>query len=178
MRKEDCFYLGHISRKHGYKGEIIAVFDTDNNEKYRNVESILVDYHQELVPFFIEEVSQNSKGHFILRFEDIDSEEDAEKLVGKELYLPLELLPKLSGKAFYFHEVIGLEIIDKEKGLVGKCSGVIDQTSQPLFQIDCNGTEILIPAVDEFIESIDRENKKIYLNAPEGLIDLYLQGES
>lgn len=178
MRKEDCFYLGHISRKHGYKGEVIAVFDTDQNENYRNLESILVDHHNELVPFFIEESAQNSKGHFIFRFEDVDTDEDATALIGKELYLPIEILPKLSGKAFYFHEVVDFEVIDKAHGTIGKCIGINDQSAQPLFQIKKEEIDILIPAVDEFIESIDREKKQIHLNCPEGLIDIYLNGES
>ena len=70
MRKEDCFYLGHISRKHGYKGEVIAVFDTDQKENYTALESVLLDIHGELIPFFIEEMAMNSKGHFILGLED------------------------------------------------------------------------------------------------------------
>ena len=83
MRKEDCFYLGHISRKHGYKGEVIAVFDTDQKENYTALESVLLDIHGELIPFFIEEMAMNSKGHFILGLEDVVTDEDAEKLIGR-----------------------------------------------------------------------------------------------
>jgi 16S rRNA processing protein RimM len=178
MRKEDCFFLGHISRKHGYKGEIIAVFDTDQNEKYRDLESILLLVQDELIPFFIEELAQNSKGHFILRLEDVESQEDAEALIGREIYLPLEVLPPLSGKAFYFHEVIGFEMVDHEKGSIGHCVSVNDQSNQPIFHIQNGSIEILIPAVDDFIDSINREEKKIFLRAPEGLIDIYLNRES
>ncbi|MGB0177542.1 MAG: ribosome maturation factor RimM [Owenweeksia sp.] len=176
MRKEDCFYLGHISRKHGYKGEVVAVFDTDQKENYTALESVLVDTHGELVPFFIEELALNSKGHFILRFEDIDTDEAAQQLVDRELYLPLEILPPLSGKAFYFHEVEGFKVVDAEAGPIGSCLDVIDQSSQPIFRIDKDGIEILVPAVDEFIQSIDRENKIIYLQTPPGLLDIYLNG--
>ncbi len=146
MRKEDCFYLGHISRKHGYKGEVVAVFDTDQKENYTTLESVLVETHGELIPFFIVEMAVNSKGHFILRFEDIDTDEAAQQMVNRELYLPLELLPPLSGKAFYFHEVIGFTMVDVEAGPIGICQEVIDQSSQAIFQIDKNGTEILVPA--------------------------------
>lgn len=178
MRKEDCFYLGHISRKHGLKGELIAFFDTDQNENYTNLESVLLLLQDELVPFFIEESAQNSKGHFILKFEDVNSLEDAESLIGRELYLPLSLLPKLAGKAFYFHEVIGFEIFDAEYGMVGVCKAIQDQTAQAIFIAENQGAEILIPAVDQFIDKIDRENRKIFLHCPTGLIDLYLNAEN
>lgn len=178
MRKEDCFYLGHISRKHGLKGELIAYFDTDQTENYTNLESVLLLIQDELVPFFIDESAQNSKGHFILKFEDVNSLQEAEALIGRELYLPLSILPKLSGKAFYFHEVIGFKVMDAEFGEVGNCKAIQDHTAQPIFIIERNNSEILIPAVDEFIENIDRENSQIHLNCPPGLIELYINEEA
>lgn len=173
MRKEDCFYLGHVSRKHALKGEIIAVFDTDQKENYRNLESVFMLVRDELIPFFIEESAQNSKGHFILHFEDIDTAEKADKLIGRELYLPLNVLPQLSGKAFYFHEVMDFSVMDAIEGNIGKCVGVNDHSAQPIFQIQDGDKTILVPAVDDFIVSIDREAKQINLDCPPGLIDIY-----
>ncbi len=172
MRKEDCYQLGHISRLHGYKGEVIAVFDTDQPQNYFELESVFVDVRGELIPFFIEEMAQNSKGHFILRFEDVTPAE-ATTMVGYDLYLPSEVLPPLTGKQFYYHEVIGFKMIDATVGPFGTCQDIIDSSAQPLFRIMDGETEILVPAVDEFIESIDREKQEIHLNCPEGLIELY-----
>lgn len=173
MRKEDCFQLGHISRLHGIKGEVVAVFDTDKPESYKNLESILVDIHHELVPFFIEEITTNSKGHFILKLEDISSKE-AQSLINRELFLPLNLLPALSGKSFYFHEVIDFSVFDQNKIQLGKCLRILENAAQPLFLIaGLNGEEILVPAVDDFIIEIDRSESKIHLHIPEGLLDLY-----
>ncbi len=172
MRKEDCFQLGHISRLHGYKGELIAVFDTDQPQRYQNLESVFVDNRGELVPFFIEEIASNSKGHFILKLEEVDPEM-ANGLIGAELFLPLEFLPKLTGKQFYYHEVIGFNVFDKEHGNIGVCQEIIDSSAQPLFKVFDFNLELLIPAVDDFIESIDREKKEIHLHCPPGLIDLY-----
>lgn len=176
MRKEDCFHLGHISRKHGLRGEVIAVFDTDQPQRYQNLESVFVETHGELVPFFIVEMATNSKGHFILAFEDIGPAE-ADKLIDRELWLPLEFLPSLSGKAFYYHEIIGFKMIDRQAGEIGVCRQVIDSSAQPLFLIMDGTTEILVPAVDDFIESIDREKEEIHLSCPEGLIELYRSGK-
>jgi 16S rRNA processing protein RimM len=175
LRKESCFLLGHISRKHGYKGEVIAVFDTDRATEYENLESVFLEQEGELIPFFISGLARNSKGHFILDFEEIEDGPSAEKLIGRELYLPLQVLPPLEGKKFYFHEVIDFEIIDKTLGKIGKCTNVQDRSAQPIFVIQhSTGKEILIPAVDEIIIEIDRVNKQIELNCPEGLIALYL----
>ena len=172
MRKEDCFLLGHITRPHGYKGELVAVFDTDQPERYIELESVFVETHGELVPFFIVNLDQNSKGHFILRFEDIEPAE-ALKMIDRNLWLPLSLLPPMSGKSFYFHEVIGFDIIDTVYGSVGKCVEILESSAQPLFRIMNGETEILVPAVDQIIQTIDRDKSEITITCPEGLLELF-----
>ncbi len=174
MKKEDCFYLGKIVSKFSFKGEVLIKLDTDEPESYVKMESVFVDYNNNLVPFFIEKCSLHKSDLLRIKFEDVDSEEDADDLMKAALYLPLTLLPKLEGNKFYYHEVIGFTIIDTDFGEVGVIKAINDTTAQPLFEIDRNGTEILIPMNDEFIDTIDREAKVITINAPEGLIDLYL----
>ena len=65
--------------------------------------------------------------------------------------MPLELLPKLEGNKFYYHEVIGFTIKDSNFGEVGIIKAINDSTAQALFEVDRDGTEILIPMNDEFI---------------------------
>ncbi len=90
------------------------------------------------------------------------------------MYLPLQLLPKLTGNKFYYHEVIGFSIHDTEKGRIGIITSINDRSAQPLFVIDADGKEVLIPMIDEFIQKVDRTKKEIILQIPQGLIDLYL----
>ena len=92
-----------------------------------------------------------------------------------DLYLPLAALPKLEGNKFYYHEVIGFTIEDASFGTVGKIVSVNDTTAQPLFEVERGPIEILIPMNDDIIKKVDREHKKIHIEAPEGLIDLYLE---
>jgi 16S rRNA processing protein RimM len=99
---------------------------------------------------------------------------DADALLKSDLYLPLELLPQLNGNKFYFHEVIGFKIKDEKFGEVGTITGINDSTAQALFEVDRNGIEILIPMNDEFIVKVDRAQKTIAVNTPDGLIELYI----
>ncbi len=174
MKKEDCFFLGKIVKKYSYKGELLVKLDTDEPELYENMASVFVEVRNNLVPFFIESSQLHKSELLRIKFEDVDTEGDAEALLKCDLYLPLEFLPKLDDDKFYFHEIIGFQIDDKNFGPVGIIKAVNDLTAQSLFEIDRNGIEILIPMNDEFIVKVDKPNRTIIVETPEGLIDLYL----
>ena len=174
MRKEDCFYLGKIAKKFSFKGEVLVYLDTDESELYENMESVFVEFNKNLVPFFIENSSLHKNDFLRVQFEDVDTEEEADSILNCAVYLPLSMLPKLEGNKFYFHEVIGFEIEDKRLGVFGKIVSINDSSAQPLFEV-VNGTvEILVPMIDQFLVKIDRENKKVVMDLPEGLVEMYL----
>ncbi|WP_309614813.1 ribosome maturation factor RimM [Flavobacterium sp.] len=174
MRKEDCFYLGKIAKKFSFKGEVLVYLDTDEPELYENMESVFVEFNKNLVPFFIENSSLHKNDFLRVQFEDVDSEEEADSILNCDVYLPLSMLPKLSGNKFYFHEVIGFEIEDKRLGVFGKIVSINDTTAQPLFEVLNGEVEMLIPMIDHFLVEIDRENKKVVMDLPEGLVEMYL----
>lgn len=174
MKKEDCFYLGRIVKKYSFKGELLAKLDTDQPELYEHLDAMFVQVRNNLIPFFIESSQLHKSDLLRIKFEDVDSEADADALIKSELYLPLEFLPKLDGNKFYFHEVIGFNITDKTFGNIGVIKAINDSTAQALFEVDRDGIEILIPMNDEFIVEVNRTAKTITVETPPGLIDLYL----
>ncbi len=174
MHKKECFYLGKIARKFSFKGEVLVYLDTDEPELYQNLESVFVELNKTLVPFFIEKSSLHKDKFLRVRFEDVETEADADAIMNCEIYLPLSMLPKLEGNKFYYHEIIGFDVEDVRLGNIGIMKGVNDSNAQPLFEITKGEIEILVPMIDAFIVKIDRANKKVILNTPEGLVDLYL----
>lgn len=174
MTKEECFYLGRIVSKFSFKGEVLIKLDTDEPETYLEMESVFVEYDNNLVPFFIEKSSLQKSNLLRVKFEEVDNEEDADDLMKCDLYLPLTLLPELKDDQFYFHEVIGFTVEDENFGNVGTLTGINDTTSQALFEIDKEGKQILIPMNDEFLQKVDKKKRTIFVKTPEGLIDLYL----
>lgn len=172
MTTEECYRLGKITKPFGYKGQVVFFLDVDTPDDYAELDSVFVEVKGNLVPYFIEDIKINGNKATVT-FEDLTAEEST-ALVGCDLYLPLNLLPKLEGNKFYYHEVIGWKVVDSEKGDIGTIASVIDYPAQALFQIMKNGTEILIPVIDQVIKKVDREEKTMYIEAPNGLIDLYL----
>jgi len=174
MNKKDCFYLGTIVGKFSYKGELLIKLDTDSPESFLKEESVFVEINQKLIPFFIEKSNLQRAEMLRVKFEGIDSEEQAIELIKSDVYLPLSKLPKLKEDQFYYHEVIGFTMIDRNFGEIGKLKDIYDHTPQHIFVIDHQGKEVLVPINDDLIEKLDKENQTFYLDLPEGLIDLYL----
>jgi 16S rRNA processing protein RimM len=172
MNIDDCFYLGRITKPWGVKGQVMMFLDVDAPEDYLGLDSAFVEVKGQLVPYFFHLDNLNGN-KAVATFEDLTPDQ-ANALVGHSLYLPLDLLPKLEGNKFYFHEVVGFRVIDEEKGDIGILEQVIEYPAQPLFQVMKNGVEVLIPVIDEVIKKVDRDNKTLYIAAPKGLIDLYL----
>lgn len=174
MNKKDCFYVGKIVKKYSFKGELLVKLDTDEPEIYEAMESVFVELRNNLVPFFIESSQLHKSELLRLKFEDVDTELDADALLKCDLYLPLEFLPKLEDDKFYFHEIIGFSVVDVHFGAVGIVKSINDSTAQALFEIDRDGIEILIPMNDAFIKKVDKKKKIITVDTPEGLIELYI----
>lgn len=173
MKIEDCFYLGKILKPFSYKGEVVLFLDVDEPMDYSELDGVYVSINKKLVLYTIKSIRINNN-KAIVRFDGVEYE-DLGRLLGRELYLPLELLPPLEGNKFYFHEIIGFSVIDTEKGDIGKIIGVYENAPQPLLSIDCEGKEILLPIIDEVILEVLRQEKQMKVQSPEGLIELYLQ---
>ncbi len=167
------FLLGKIIRTHGYKGGLKAIFDVDQPQEYRELDMVFIESKDQLIPWIIDGIHfENNKANLALA--DVKDMEGAEKLVGHYLYLPEELLPKLTGKKFYYHEVIGFKVHDKQYGDIGIIDRIIELPNNPLFAILFKNKEILLPLTDEIIVKVDRRKKLIEVDAPEGLIEIYL----
>lgn len=175
MQKADYFVLGIISKKHGYKGDAIISITADYPEQYTKLESVFIEFNKNLVPFFFTKTNLQAKGKLRIHFEDIDSEEDLLPFLKKTVYLHRKHLPEPEEGAFFYQEIIGFNVIDKTHGELGQITGINGSYQQDFFVIESKDKkEILIPVVDDWILKINKEEKYIQINTPEGLIDVYL----
>lgn len=178
MKVDDCFYLGYISKAIGNKGELAFKLDVDSPSSYEGLDAVFIQMQRQdkqLVPFFIEASKIQNNQLLRCKIEGIDNQADAKSLIGKSLFLPIEALPKLEGNQFYFHEIIGFEVIDQERGSIGKVDKVLEFSTSNLLSIPHANTEILIPINDETIVEVNRDQKTLKVKTTEGLIDLYLE---
>ena len=174
MTKNDCYYFGYIVKPIGYEGFFAVKAETDDIQRYSSLSSIFIDLNGTLTPFFIAAAQVKDKEIIWLKAEGFNTSDDIQALIRKEIFLPLNLLPELTGNKFYYHEIVGFKVSDEVHGDIGFIKDVIELPHQTILQIMKDYTEILVPLNKDILKKVDRESKSLKINAPEGLIEIFL----
>lgn len=161
--------IGYFSKTHGIKGQLILKTERDFDPEA--VKAVFIESSTGKAPYFISEIKESNNG-LIVSLEDVVAIEKAKLLLGKKVFVDAVLVGEEE-----VSEWLGFEVIDKQYGSLGIITSSSDNGSQELINLLFKGKEIILPLVDDFIESVDEEAKKLYFNAPEGLIDVYLGDE-
>lgn len=168
MEQIETYKIGTLTRTHGIGGELSMNF-TDDVWDRADADYIFLEADGIQVPFFLEGWRFRSNSVALLKFQDIDSAEDAEEFVGADVYFPYELTPEPDENDEYtWRHFTGWQIIDKTAGNLGKIDHVEDSTANVIFCME----DKLIPAAEDFIEKIDAAKRIVYMNLPQGLLDL------
>ncbi|TDE18387.1 ribosome maturation factor RimM [Dyadobacter psychrotolerans] len=175
MTQDNCYLLGYIVRTHGTSGNVVIFLDVDYPDDYEDLDSVYVELKGELVPYFISNFNLQKQSNAIVTFEDVDTIEKAQALVGSSLFLSLDELDELEGEEFYYHEIKGYTVVDETKGELGIVREVYSLNGQDLIAMDYQGHEVLIPTAEDIVLKADKENKKLIVNLPEGLLEVYLE---
>jgi len=163
--------IGYISKTHGLKGHVILRLNELVNID-ENIKSIFLDLNGSQVPYFIEECRPNNAG-YIIKLETIDVVDMSKKLIGKKAFALSDFILEEDES---LKEFIGYAIIDSKLGNIGNIADVDEKTDNAIIKvIHPSGVEIILPFNDDFIIEIDDDLKTIEFNAPEGLIEMYLQ---
>jgi len=170
---DGCFFFGKITKTHGLKGEVTIKLDVANPSDFQGINYVMMDVNGDIVPYFIESSKVVGDKMFAL-FQDVKTMEQAAGLIGSALYLPKEMLPELDDNDFYFKDIIGYTLVDEKHGEVGVINDVLEYPTQAVIQVMKDGKEILIPIHDDIIKKVNKKSKVLNVNAPEGLIDMYL----
>lgn len=106
-----------------------------------------------------------------VKFRGIESNETASLLKGKKLYVEESSLPPLPEGEFYFFELEGFEVESEDGYFQGRLLWIERLPGEDLFHIvGTDGSEVLLPVVSEFIVNILKNEKKIIVRIPEGLM--------
>jgi len=174
MEINDFIILGKLSRCNRKTGELTLAFEGPEQEPLPEFGMLFIEIDGGLVPFFISAIRSKSRDNCLVLFEDYSDPEKARQLVGNRVFLSQDQVGELSENQFYPGEIIGYEVIDEMHGSIGLVEQVLENLQQEILQIRFRKKEILIPLVEVIFKKINRRQKKLFINAPDGLIDLYL----
>ncbi len=161
--------VGRIGRLFGTDGGVMITLYASFPDDFRMEEPLFVEIDKLAVPLFCSRFERRGQSGAVVHFFDIDTERRAEDfIVGREIFIAEEEAD--NDDEFYMEDLIGFKVV--VDGSEGEIIDYYDSEANPLFEIELNGKEHLIPAAEEFISHIDFEAQTIKFVLPEGLLEL------
>ncbi|MCR5315040.1 MAG: ribosome maturation factor RimM [Bacteroidaceae bacterium] len=171
IRKEDTYPIGRITKAHGLRGEVVFDFEDDIFDRVE-CPYLICEVEGILVPFFIEEYRFKNDASALVKFEDIDSVEQAQKLLGSNVFFENIFIASRNEEEVSLNYFIGFVIADTDGKQIGTIIDVDDMTENWLFEVQTPSSVVLIPAHEDLITDINHKNKTIQMNLPTGLLNL------
>jgi 16S rRNA processing protein RimM len=165
--------IGRVSKTHGVDGALKLKIKDRYWEDFAETEVLFIESAGKVVPYFIEEFRGGQDP--IVKFEDLNSRETAQALGGKEVLLrESDLLPhQPQAGVNQYERFVGYALLDQELGFVGEIESVIEVPGQYLALLNYQGREVSIPLNPVFVQSVDHAEKKVQVDLPEGLLELF-----
>ena len=160
--------IGKVLKTHGYKGHLKIFIDEFYIDDFEDMAAIFI--HN--LPYFIVSKDINSDSQAIIALEDIDSKEKAHPLQGKDIFAKDDDLAEILDEEPY-NDLSGFTITDKNLGIIGEITQIIELPYQFLAQVFRDKKEILIPMNEDFIIHIDEKKKTVEMQLPDGLLEIY-----
>ena len=163
--------IGKISRVRGVRGEVVVVPLTDDPQRFLKLEEVTVTGDENSQQFFVER-AREFKGKVLLKLRQVDSPEEARKLVGAFLEIERDQLVRLPEGSYFIFDIIGLEVVTTKGERIGTVKDVISLPANDLYLVEGDERLYHIPATKEVVQEIDLEGKKMIIQPIEGLLEL------
>lgn len=173
LRKEDLFRIGFVNKISGYKGNLSCIITIARPQKLLTSKFLFLILEGLPVPFAIENIELKGE-ELIIKFEDVDSELQAKKFLRKEIFSD-KMVDKKKIDLLSWTDLKNYIAIDKTNGEIGLITEVLEYPMQMIARCMFNGREILFPLNDDIVLRIDDEEKKVFVELPDGLFDIYMK---
>lgn len=171
IRREEVYKIGLFNKPHGIHGELQFTFTDDVFDRV-DADYLVCLLDGIFVPFFIEEYRFRSDSSALVKLEGIDTAERARMFTNVEVYFPVKHAEEAEDGSLSWSFFVGFLMEDTRYGVLGEVVDVDTTTVNTLFVVDTKDGELLVPAQEEFILDISREQKLITVELPEGLLNI------
>jgi len=169
--KDDCQNIGIIKKTHGVHGEMVLEFESRYEDSVANSRRFFLELDGLLVPFFVcnNEIRFKSTKTAIVNFDWVGTEVYAKRLVGKKVFLFQSeiILANQENPPSDFQDYL---LIDKKIGNIGKITNADNFAGNMVLTVQYKNNEILIPFNEQLTIKIDKKQKIITMQLPEGLL--------
>lgn len=166
--------IGFLGHPHGLKGEINM--QLDDGVTLSAGEFVFVGIDNTMIPYEIESLRPRGDDAMLVKFKGVDSQAQSAGLKNKELFLDSELLDDDEVDAegvIYLHDMVGFDVWSEEGVDIGIVDGYDDTTTNLLLIVSTSSGNVMIPFVEDYIRSVDRETKRIIVSLPDGFKDVF-----
>ena len=164
--------IGKIVGAHGVRGTIRIQPIAESLEIFKPGTALLVISPEDRkTSCKINWIKPHSHGA-LLTFREITNRDQAKALTGSELYIESGRFPKLEDGAYYWFELIGLNVYTSEDRSIGRLESIIETGANDVYVVKKNNKEILIPALKSVVRSIDINRKIMCVELPDGLEEI------
>lgn len=166
----EYFLLAKIIASEGDQGFLKIDSFSESPERFYKLKKVYIDFWGEKKIFFLQSVKRK-KDSVLIKFKDFNNKESVEVLLGRQVFVDDKDLLKLPKGHYFIHDIIGSKVI-RNGNEFGTLTDVYSLDANDVYVIrKTSGEEILIPAVNEFIEKIDIINKVLILKAGEDIYE-------
>ncbi len=176
MYQSEFIVLGKVIKAHGLKGEIGVQSYADSPLLYARLKRIYLQLPgcSHLRPYFISSYREHNR-LVLLQLESILTRSQAKSCLGLQVYVRKRDLPRKDPQEVYLQELAGFDVFLPSGVRIGTIQQASRQMGQELWSIqDQAGQEVLFPAAEPFVHSLDLENKTAVIEPPPGLLEIYL----
>jgi 16S rRNA processing protein RimM len=161
--------VGFLRHPHGVRGEMLMEIHTDFPHRLEPGTQVFVgDSHK---PMVITGKRPHTEG-LIMSFADLTSREEAAGLRNQWVYVPAADRPPLPEGQYYFHQLIGLSVMDEANVRLGRLNEIIETGANNVYVVVReDGSELLIPAIPAVILGINLDSRLIRVKLPPGLVE-------
>ena len=168
--KENYIYAGKILKTHGFKGELLISTEIFTEDYLKKRGHVFIEINGIHVPFFIEDYFFSSANRLSIKFEDLNSDKEADEYTGCDIYV-ISKYVKDSNHTKKLNQFIGYKLSDIKSGRHGIIVDMIDVPGNPLIKVKMeDNEECLIPFNEKLVNNLDKKNRQINMNLPDGLL--------
>ena len=170
-KEDDTVVVGTVTKAHGLRGEIKVKPTGPDATNLRHVQRLWVGRNGYEGEWLLVEQTARFGSDVLVKLKGVDSRDRAESMRGSVLKIPKQECRALPPDSYYTFDLVGLNVETRDGRSIGTVRDVLNLPAQTVLVIETSGGEILIPAVKQFVKSIDMASHTILIEPIEGMLD-------